>query len=92
MISKILMLIFLVSCSSLPKGSRQLGKMIKDDQSDNYLKNPEDIHKGRPVFIRATLWPQVLQGGDISSKGEILVMIGREKISIEKILNPKEEK
>lgn len=92
MIKKVLLLLFLVSCSSIPKGNRQLGKMIKEDKSTNYESTPEDIHQGRPVFIKATVWPQVLHGGDISSKGSILIMVGREKFSIETILKEQKEK
>ena len=92
MISKIIMLLLIASCSSVPKGNPQLGKMIQRDKISNNSRSSQYLHQGRPVFIKATLWPQVLEGGDISQKSNILLMIGREKISVDEVLKKNGEK
>ena len=80
----ILSLLF-IGCASLPEGEKQLKEMIAQDRTSvDQILIPVD--KGRPIFVKSWVYPQIYPSGDIRQGSEIYVYVGREKVSFEDLL------
>lgn len=82
-------ILMISSCASPPKGRNVLEEKFKTDLSENFQeKEGEEIQaSGRPIYIEAITYPQLIEGGHISIEGKIGVYIGRESIKLNKLLN-----
>lgn len=85
----ILTSVFLISsCASAPDGNNILKEMIQKDTS-SLKKNSESknsITKGRPIFIKSYVYPQLIDSGDFYAGGWVYLEVGREKLDLEKML------
>lgn len=78
------------SCAILPDGTNVLEERIvkasKEINKSNFDK-VETTEQGRPIYIEAVTYPQMIEGGHVMMKGQMALLVGREKISINNILN-----
>ncbi|MBF0206351.1 MAG: hypothetical protein HQK53_05625 [Oligoflexia bacterium] len=80
-------LLIFSSCSTLPKGEKVLSSMVDEDKSKIVApKNKDTNYKGRPLFIKAVSYPQLLPDGDIFGGGEMIFMVGREDVAVDELL------
>lgn len=77
----------LAACISVPKGELQLGPQITSDMQSG-TKNASHIGKGRPIYVEARSYPQILESGDIWAGGTLMVNIGREDLSLDEVISP----
>jgi len=86
-----LLIAFLASCSSLPKGSNILGPMFeKNGALDLKDGRSSDLNKGRPIYIKAVAYKHFLKSGDIRDDHFIYLNIGRENLSLKDLLGTEE--
>lgn len=89
---RILFLSFLVnifsSCASAPDGKNILKEMITHDKinTNRNNENSKTITKGRPIFVRTYIYPQIIESGDYYAGGWVFLEIGREKLALDKLL------
>lgn len=76
------MLVLISACSSLPKGNHELKQMINDDLPKTEDRKNTYIHKGRPIYLEAQSYPQIIEGGHISMGGKVYVFAGREELAL----------
>jgi hypothetical protein len=72
-----------VGCASIPKGELQLGPKIAADMKDQQSGGLLSLSRGRPVYLEAYAYPQILETGDIWAGGPILVNLGREELPLD---------
>jgi hypothetical protein len=71
----------------LPEGEKKLQEMVDEDQKNaKTVPEKKEMYKGRPIFIKAAAYPQVMPDGDIFAGGDLILSIGREDLSIEDVL------
>jgi hypothetical protein len=81
----ILPLFFLEGCATSPEGKNILMDQIKNERHSRE-KTSETIKQGRPIFVKAYSYPQLLNDGDIWGGGTVFVEVGREKLDINKVV------
>jgi hypothetical protein len=74
-------------CATVPNGELQLGPKIVQDMQESRMST-KAINKGRPVYIEARSYPQVLESGDIWLGGPFMLNLGREDLSLDALVNP----
>ena len=74
-------------CATVPNGELQLGPKIVRDMQESRV-GTKAINKGRPVYIEARSYPQVLESGDIWLGGPVMLNSGREDLSLDALVNP----
>jgi hypothetical protein len=74
-------------CATVPNGELQLGPKIVQDMQESRI-GTKAINKGRPVYIEARSYPQVLESGDIWLGGPVMLNLGREDLSLDDLVNP----
>lgn len=72
-----------VGCASIPKGELQLGPKIAADMKEQQAGGLSSLSRGRPVYLEAYAYPQILETGDIWAGGPILVNLGREELPLD---------
>ena len=82
----LLLLFFLSGCTSLPSGHHELKQMINDDLPKEETGKNTYIHKGRPIYLEAQSYPQVVDGGHINMGGKIYIFAGREELTLSEIV------
>lgn len=73
-------------CATIPDGELQLGPKIIKDMKESRV-GTASLSKGRPLYIEARSYPQLLESGDIWAGGPVMVNIGREDLSFDAILD-----
>jgi hypothetical protein len=74
-------------CVTLPEGELQLGpKIVRDMKASR--SGVQALNKGRPIYIEAYSYPQMLESGDIWTGGPLLINLGREDISLDDLIAP----
>jgi len=73
-------------CATIPDGELQLGPKIIKDMKESRV-GTVSLSKGRPLYIEARSYPQLLESGDIWAGGPVMVNIGREDLSFDAILD-----
>lgn len=89
-ISVLLATFLITSCATSPKGENVLMDELNNNRSSKeraLSKGPTTIKEGRPIFIKAYAYPQVLNTGDIWGGGNVFVEVGREKFDLNKIIS-----
>ena len=81
----------LVGCVSVPSGTLQLAPGIAADMKSQREGNLTSLSRGRPVYIEAFAYPQMLETGDILAGGQILLNLGREELSLDQIVGSQVE-
>lgn len=71
-------------CATIPEGELQLGPEIKKDMRVTH--NNTFLNKGRPIYVEAKSYPQILENGDIWAGGSLMMNIGREDVSFDEML------
>jgi len=80
-------LALIAGCATSPKGQNVLMDDVDKSGKEHALsKGPTTIKQGRPIFIKAYAYPQVLSTGDIWGGGKVFVEVGREKVDLNKIV------
>lgn len=74
-------------CATIPEGELQLGPKIVRDMKDS-RSSAQALNKGRPIYIEAYSYPQMLESGDIWTGGPLLINLGREDISLDALIAP----
>ena len=85
--SIILIITGIYGCASIPSGELQLGPKIVRDMKESRTST-QALNKGRPVYIEAASYPQLLESGDIWTGGQLLINLGREDISLDALIAP----
>ena len=76
------------SCATSPKGENVLMNDVSKSRGEREITNKDvSINKGRPIFIKAYAYPQVLETGDIWGGGNVFIEMGREKFDLNKIIS-----
>jgi hypothetical protein len=74
-------------CATIPEGDLQLGpKIVRDMKASR--TTAQALNKGRPIYIEAYSYPQMLETGDIWAGGPLLINLGREDISLDVLIAP----
>ena len=87
--SILIVLVFVLSsCASIPKGERALIEKVELDAKSQLIKESQipDIQLGRPKFVRAYAYPQLIDGEDLFEGGFVNLFVGRETLSLEDLL------
>ncbi len=74
-------------CATIPDGELQLGPKIVRDMKESRT-SAQALNKGRPIYIEAYSYPQMLESGDIWTGGPLLINLGREDISLDSLITP----
>lgn len=74
-------------CATIPDGELQLGPKIVRDMRESRTST-QALNKGRPIYIEARSYPQILESGDIWAGGPVLLNLGREDLSLDSLVNP----
>lgn len=79
----------LTSCAFLPSGKNILEESFIKDASTPVpeIKNHEFVSSGRPIYIEAIVYPQLIEGGHLSLGGKVGVYMGRESVALNQILD-----
>ncbi len=72
-------------CATIPNGELQLGPKIVRDMHESRV-TAKSLSKGRPIYIEARSYPQMLESGDIWAGGPVLLNLGREDLSLDALL------
>jgi hypothetical protein len=81
-----LMAAMLAGCATLPSGELQLGPKIASDIKDQQAGGLASLSRGRPLYLEAYAYPQMLETGDIWAGGPLLVNLGREELSLDQVV------
>jgi len=88
--NNIIIIIFLAlaSCTTIPPGEKSLIQKVERDAKGQVIKgsNIPDIQLGRPKFVRAYAYPQLIDGEDLFEGGFVNLYVGRETLSLEDLL------
>lgn len=85
---KIILLVILASCSSLPKGELVNAETLEKDRREyTQVKKPISLNKGKVIYIKIKTYPQLLANEHIFLGGEVMLNVGREDVTIKEILN-----
>ena len=77
-------------CATIPNGELQLGPKIVRDMHESRT-GTQALNKGRPIYIEARSYPQVLESGDIWAGGPVLLNLGREDLSLDALIIPENQ-
>lgn len=77
-------------CATIPEGQLQLGPHIVRDMHESRV-GTQALNKGRPIYIEARSYPQMLDSGDIWAGGPVLLNLGREDLLLEAIMTPENQ-
>lgn len=81
-------ILLVTSCATSPSGQNVLMDEVNRSGGEHALsKGPTTIKQGRPIFIKAYAYPQVLSTGDIWGGGKVFVEVGREKVDLNKLVS-----
>lgn len=86
--NKLIFILLLTSCSTLPTGELVNQDTLKRD-IDNQSKQTEEnlnISKGRPIYVRAHAYPQIIAGKHVFLGSDVLINIGREELTLKQML------
>ena len=76
----------MAGCVSIPTGELQIGPKIAADMKSQNQAGTQSLSRGRPVYLEAQAYPQMLETGDIWAGGQILVYLGREELSLDQVV------
>lgn len=85
----LLLTLLAVGCTSLPSGKPQLKKSIRRDKKEasQIEVTPSQLNRGRPIYIEAQSYPQLMNGGHIIQGGKIYIYTGREELRLDEIIS-----
>jgi hypothetical protein len=83
--------LYISSCAFLPEGKNVLEeKFIKDESLPLVeTEKKEYVSSGRPIYIEAISYPQMIDGGHLALTGKMAIFIGRETVSMNQIFDVK---
>jgi len=81
----ILFLLSIYSCSTTENAHVMNNMELLDKSSITKLKDIR-LNQGRPIYMTAHAYPQVMEGGDIWMGGTVKILVGREELSLESLI------